>query len=243
MQNNPSKEELERILKEKIFIDFFKDSKPQNIKEAFILGGQPGSGKSTLARELLLKNNNLLFINADDLRIYHPYYFEYLQENDEEAADKTQPAVNFWTEELLKETVKRELSFVIEGTMRTLDVPKKTAEFLKLQNYITKLAVVSAPKEVSLESLKIRYEEAKKMNLPARFTKQEFHNGAYMAVENTLRELLKLSIFDEFFMFLRKENGFEEFRFSMERKNELLKLFTEGRKFNQPLSYELRKTN
>ena len=113
-----SEKEAVEIFEEMIIPQIIGNISPETKKEAFILGGQPGSGKSAFAREILKTNNNLVFINGDDLRAYHPKYYFYLKENDIEAADLTQAVCNFWIEKLINECITRNLNFIVEGTMR-----------------------------------------------------------------------------------------------------------------------------
>jgi len=52
----------------------------QNNPQGFVLGGQPGAGKSSLIAEAKNRlNRNILEINGDNFRKYHPDY-EILQE-------------------------------------------------------------------------------------------------------------------------------------------------------------------
>ncbi|MDO8659315.1 MAG: zeta toxin family protein [Candidatus Parcubacteria bacterium] len=223
-----SKEEALVIFHEMIVPQIIQGATPKE-KEAFILGGQPGSGKSALAREIIKKDRNIIFINGDDLRAYHPKYYFYLKENDEEAADKTQAVCNFWVELLMQECLKLELNFMIEGTLRRREVSLNTAKIMKDANYSVNLAVVSTPYELSLLSLQYRYEELKKLGQPARFTKKESHDEAFRNSEETLRALVDSGFFSKFFVYKRHLGGFAENVFTKEQKDMVLNSFLEGR--------------
>ncbi|MCK9351381.1 MAG: zeta toxin family protein [Candidatus Paceibacterota bacterium] len=223
------KEEVERIFREMIVPQTIGDCAPQEIKRAYILGGQPGSGKSAFAREILKTNNNIVFINGDDLRAYHPGYYFYLKENDIEAADRTQAVCNFWIESLLRECIKQGLDLIIEGTMRKKEVPMKTAKMLDDAGYETNLVVISTPYELSLRSLEYRYNELRRLGQPARFTKKESHDEAYENIEGTLSDLVATELFKRFFIYKRYDGGFEENIFETEQKENVLPIFREGR--------------
>lgn len=222
--------EVERIFKEMILPQVVGNVRAEKQKQAFVLGGQPGSGKSVAAREILKSNPDTVFINADDLRSYHPRYYLYLKENDKEAADLTQEVVRYWAKLLREECEKSNLSMIIEGTMRTIASPLETAKSLKDNNYFTNLAVVSTPYELSLLSIQNRYNESKRIGAPARFTKQTSHDETYKKIEENLTEILNANLFDRLFVYQRVENGFKENVFEPSQKELMLKVFTEGRK-------------
>ena len=223
------KDELDRILQEKIIPDVIGRVAPREIKEAFILGGQPGSGKSTLAREIL-KSPNVVFINGDDLRPYHPYYYYFLQNDDQEAADMTQAVCNSWVEELIKECARRGLSLIVEGTLRTMEAPLSTARLLADANYSVNLAVVSAPYDLSLISLKYRYSELKQLGLAARYTKKSSHDESFRKMPDTMSALLEnKNLFKKIFIYLRTSSGFRIEAFDPSQADELMKVFNAGR--------------
>lgn len=128
---------------------------------------------SAFARKILSSNKNIVFINGDDLRAFHPKYYLYLKENDVEAADMTQAVCNFWIESLIKECIARGINFIVEGTMRKKETPLKTAELLKNAGYFANLVAIATPYEVSLNSIKHRYKELKRLGLPTRYTKKK----------------------------------------------------------------------
>ncbi len=133
-------------------LNFESSDKP----EAYVIGGQPGSGKSAFASQIL-SNGDFVFINGDDFRDLHPHYYEYLVENEMDAADKTQKVVNFWIEKLIEDCVSRKLNIIIEGTMRNTNVPIKTIRMLKDKDYKINVAVMAVPYSLSLASINYRY--------------------------------------------------------------------------------------
>ncbi|MBR5676338.1 MAG: zeta toxin family protein, partial [Neisseriaceae bacterium] len=60
----------------KIWDDLLDDyhlAKPCVNPQGFVLGGQPGAGKSNLLKQIENRlNGNVLIINADEFRRYHP---------------------------------------------------------------------------------------------------------------------------------------------------------------------------
>jgi UDP-N-acetylglucosamine kinase len=233
-----TKEEVLSIFDEMIVPQLLESITPEQVKQAFILGGQPGSGKSAFARELLQKNKNIVFINGDDLRAYHPKYHFYLKENDIEAADLTQAVCNFWIETLIQKCVEESLSLIVEGTMRKKEVPLKTSQMLHDAGYEVNLIAVSTPYELSLLSIERRYSELKRLGQPARYTKKESHDEAYQNIEGTLAELLDKSIFKKTFIYKREPGHFSGQVFGKDQKSEALQAFILGR--NRELKSEER---
>lgn len=222
-------DEALRILRDMIVPQATRGVKASAAKEAFILGGQPGSGKSAFAREILKKNQNLVFINGDDLRAYHPNYYFYLRENDVEAADRTQAVCNFWIEGLVTACINQGLGFIIEGTMRRTDGPLQTAREAREGGYRLNLVAIATPYELSLLSLARRYQEIKELEGFARYTKKESHDEAYDNIERTFTTLASSDMFEKIFIYKRFPGGFEECLFDRLEAERALAELQEGR--------------
>lgn len=222
-------EEVLRIFQEMILPQMTDGVVPQITKEAFILGGQSGSGKSAFAREILKTETNIVFINGDDLRAYHPKYYFYLQQNDVEAADLTQAVCNFWIEELIKGCVRLNLNLMVEGTMRKTSVPMATAQFLHDHGYFVNLVAISTPYELSMLSLELRYKEIKRLGGVARYTKKSSHDEAYNNAEAALLELSCSDLFGRYYIYSRTVDGFERDIFEPDKRDEMIQVFNKGR--------------
>jgi UDP-N-acetylglucosamine kinase len=225
-----SHEEAEKILHEMIAPQATSGITPSDRKMAFVLGGQPGSGKSAFAREILQQDKNLVFINGDDLRAYHPKYYFYLRENDIEAVNMTQAVCSYWIESLVSECIKRNLNFIIEGTMRKTEGPLRTAREVKESGYSLNLVAIATPYELSLVSIERRYKEIKKLEGFARFTKKESHDEAYNNIEHTFKELSDSGLFERILIYKRYAGGFKEQTFHKNEKEQALAEFQEGRR-------------
>ena len=116
-------EEKEKLLRNLI---------PQEKPLAFILGGQPASGKSKLAKEFIGKfsNDNILFVNGDIYREFHPNR-QKLINNPLSYSKETQVFSNVFTENLIREAIENKYNIMVEGTMRNPQVPYNTAKMFK----------------------------------------------------------------------------------------------------------------
>lgn len=135
---------------------FFQRHQPSNSPTVYILGGQPSSGKSSLVSKISASGVDFLVINGDEYRKYHPNYSE-LADNPLSFSSDTQIFSNTFTEELIKESMKRKLNVSVEGTMRTPIVVTNTIEQFKQDNYNVELHCIIAPKEYTTINLYHRY--------------------------------------------------------------------------------------
>ena len=121
MEKNYTNDELEIKFKE--ILGYYKSmySPTENPKVA-LLGGQPGAGKSGLENMVNIKKN-YVSISGDDYREYHPRFKEINLEYGREASKYTQQWAAEITEKLIKELRKEKYNLIIEGTLRTAELP------------------------------------------------------------------------------------------------------------------------
>ncbi len=149
---------------------------PSSTPIAELLGGQPAAGKSHFIKLLLKKDPNYAIINGDDLRGYHPQYNHFLRHNEVDAADLTQPDINYWIEKAIKELSKEKYPMIVEGTMKNPAVPLRTASLLGDSGYKVDMNVILINPKVSRVDLVKRYIYQKLEIGYARFTKSEAHD-------------------------------------------------------------------
>lgn len=183
-----SEAERDEIFSSIILPKFIYSLIPQDNPEAHILGGQPGAGKSHFIRVLKNdpENKNSLIVNGDDLRGYHPFYYQLLENDEKNAADLVQKDVNHWVERLIQEISDRKGSMIIEGTMRNPNVPLETAAMLNEKMYSVILHVILVNPEISRADIFLRYELQKKLTGVARYTKIEAHENTIDNLTNSI---------------------------------------------------------
>ena len=107
------------------------------------------------------------------------------------------------------ESLVRELShlgynLLIEGTLRTIDVPKKTAQLLKNKGYEVQLDLIATKPKLSYLSTLIRYEELYAINPnQARATPKEHHDFIVNHLVDNTRKLEELAIFERIQIYQR----------------------------------------
>ena len=170
---------------------------------AILLAGQPGAGKTELSSMLSSEMaGDVAFINGDDYRRYHPHRRQLYQEFGSDSVRMTSPFSNAVTERLIEELSDLHFNLVIEGTGRTVQVPKSTAELLTSKGYTVDMAVIAARPEVSLISTLLRFYRMNEGGTIPRATAISAHDDIVAAlpgnldVLNSLPCISRLSIWD-----------------------------------------------
>lgn len=132
---------------------------PQEKPLGVVLGGLPGSGKSILIKRMEAElNRNIIPINGDDFRIYHPNFQKIYQEHQGDYPKYTSDFSNPMVERVIKACIKNRFNMVIEGTFRDPKIPIKTLSELKNQGYETRAMIIATQKEIAWHSTIERYE-------------------------------------------------------------------------------------
>ena len=167
--------------------DLLADLVSQEKPLAFILGGQPASGKSKLAKEFMGKfsNDNILFVNGDIYREFHPNRQELIN-NPLLYSKETQIFSNVFTENLIREAIENKYNIMVEGTMRNPQVPYNTAKMFKENGYEVEILAISAPSVFTELGLYNRYQEEINFQGWGRLAEIESHNSAVTGILSSL---------------------------------------------------------
>lgn len=176
---------------------------PKIYPKAYILGGQPGAGKSNIQKWLKQKDNNIIAINADDFRVFHPFFFDIQAMYNKDSPKYTQPFINKVTERLIDELSYEKYNLIIEGTLRTAEVPLKTCLNLKQKGYSVELNIIAVKKAISYESTILRYEIALSEGDTPRATAKAHHDMVADAIVNNLNAIEDAGTFDAIKLFNR----------------------------------------
>lgn len=121
-------------------------ARPSLSPKGFVLGGQPGAGKSRLVTKLGLElHRDLLIINGDEFRRYHPDFDQIQLQYGKDAPKHTAAFSAKMTELVLDRTLREQYNVSIEGTFRTAEVPM--ASWIKCANTVIKLPFTSKPRQ------------------------------------------------------------------------------------------------
>lgn len=172
---------------------------------AILLGGQSGAGKTTIHRIKQKEfQGNIVIIDGDSFRSQHPHYLELQQEYGKDSVEYTKDFAGKMVESLVRELSHLGYNLLIEGTLRTIDVPKKTAQLLKSKGYEVQLALIATKPKLSYLSTLIRYEELYAINPnQARATPKEHHDGIVENLVDNLNELESDKLFNQIQIYQR----------------------------------------
>ncbi|MCW6675790.1 zeta toxin family protein [Aerococcaceae bacterium NML171108] len=190
-------------------IDYLTRGKQKHLHpRAFLLGGQPGSGKTTLHTIVEKQlNNDVIIIDNDKFKHQHPNFKKILELHGANYVDYVTPFSNRMTESIIQSLISQKYNLVIEGTLRTTDVPIKTAKLLLNNSYDIFLLVMGVSKELSYLGTLARYEHAYKVNpATARRTSKVAHDVVVQNIADNLDYLHKQKLFKSIHLYDREEN-------------------------------------
>lgn len=175
---------------------------PRDNPRAFLLGGQSGTGKTKLHSLLNAElEGGAIVINDDEYRSRHPRYRELDAAYGAEAVAHTASWAGKMTESLIDMLSSMRYNFIIESTLRTAEVPLKTATLLRERGYGVSLALMAVKPEISLISCQIRYELMRIAGTIPRATDSQHHNKIIQEIVANLAVLEQSGLFDEVRLF------------------------------------------
>lgn len=179
----------ENILKQ-IERDVFFGKKSVKKPKIVIFGGQPGAGKSNLVllSEKDFLNKNVVKINIDEFRKYHPKSKEIFREYAQKCSKFTGPDVRKWTPKIFEKAINLGYNIIFECTMRTEDICD-TIKKLKNENYIIEVKVLAVNELISRLAIYQRYENELSLYGAGRFVERQRHDEAYYGMIKTLTRI------------------------------------------------------
>ena len=185
----------------------YRKATTQDSPSAYLIVGQPGAGKTRMANIFSeAHNGNIAFINGDEYRKYHPHYRELVNTYGDDAVLHTAKFSGRMTEALIDDFSSDRYHLIIEGTLRTTEVPLKTKKLLESRGYAVSLNVILVRPEVSYLSTLKRYEEMKKLpGMVPRRTPKEHHDKVVRSIIDNLSGLYLMDAFQEIRVFDRDE--------------------------------------
>lgn len=194
-------------VKEEMLKRLTEDKMVTENKKGYILGGQSGAGKTTLHRIFKKElEDNCIVINGDEFRPYHPRYKELKKEYGENAVTKLSKFSGQMVEQLVDSLSSEGYNLIIEGTLRTAEVPLKTAKKLKENGYDVDLGIIAVKPQISYLSTIDRYEKMLDKGVNTRITPKDHHDKIVEKLPENIDYIYKSSEFSNIRIYDREEN-------------------------------------
>lgn len=175
---------------------------------AILLGGQSGAGKTTIHRiKQSHYNGNIIIIDGDTFRLQHPKFIDIQKEYGKKSVEYTNEFAGRMVESLIELLSEQHYHLLIEGTLRTVDVPRRTAVSLKSKGYQVELSLIATKPYLSYLSTLLRYEQNYSISPKyARATPKKYHDNIVGNLVENLNILEKEKIFDRIQIFKRDKS-------------------------------------
>lgn len=179
---------------------------PSKEPRAILLGGQSGAGKTTL-HNIFLKalKNNAIVVNGDEYRARHPRFEQIGVQYGVDAPVHTAAWSGRMVEAVVDALSLMGYNLVIEGTLRTSEVPMKTAQLLRSRGYRVSLALMAVKPEISLVSCQLRYEQMRIAGTEPRAVDPAHHLSIVKSIVGNLKTLEDSDMFDGVDLYARNE--------------------------------------
>jgi predicted ABC-type ATPase len=105
----------------------------QRYPKAIVLAGQPGAGKGGLARAVEWEfSENIVKIDPDELRDYHPGFKQFRAEEPYTGSNKTHPDASAWAKELREAAIAGQRNVLLDTTLGNADSAIQTIKDLPI---------------------------------------------------------------------------------------------------------------
>lgn len=171
----------------------------------FILGGQPGAGKTGLQDIMKEKcSNNLVVLNGDEFRELHPDFDRLQEKYGKNSVDYTGKFSGKMTEALIAKLKAERYNVLVEGRLRTAEVPLNTCKEFKAAGYNVTLAVIAVKPQISYLSTIIRYEKMIAAGKTPRATAKSAHDFVVAQIPDNINKIYNSNLFDNIVIYNRE---------------------------------------
>jgi len=187
-------------IRDEIISDMLAESEESHGDQvAVILAGQPGAGKSGLKKQAgaeLGLSGVPAIIDVDDLRVRHPRYAEFRDEDDLTAAGKTHHDASLWADELRAAGIAGRRNLIIDGTLKDPDAAEQLCEQLREAGYRVEIRALAVRPEDSRLQVYLRYEQARATTGHGRWVPEEVQDEAVERFPESLRRIEQRGLAD-----------------------------------------------
>jgi len=190
-------EESERYFKE-IILPILKNKFDFNYREkpvAYFSAGLPGAGKSRAIDEWEKKHKDIIIIDADNLRKYHPHYEEIQKEFGDRASEISHVDAVRWVKLLKREAFESRANYVLDSSMRNPRSAEVEISQAQANNYRVEVTMIGVNLYEALEGVYDRY-ITQHENSPsdARFVNPQLIKEASKSIIDTVDTIDKMGV-------------------------------------------------
>ncbi len=179
---------------------------PAGCPRAVLLGGQSGAGKTTLHRLFQDSfDHDVVIVNGDEYRSRHPRFEQLSVQYGVDSPAHTAAWAGRMVEAVVDALSVMGYNLIIEGTLRTSEVPLKTATLLRSRGYGVSLALMAVKPEISLVSCQLRYEQMCLAGMEPRAVDPAHHRNIVEGIVSNLKTLEESGLFDAVALYDRSE--------------------------------------
>lgn len=195
----------ESVYEEEIEPAYFLTSSPVERPKLIIVGGQPGAGKTKVLEMAKKKfaDNNVVIVNTDDLREYHPQFDELATADDKQCASHTHEDASGWNHQLLSRSIETRRNVILEGVFKNSQKLVDIAQLARNNGYEVTFSAVAVNERFSIWGIHKRYEKEKLAKEHGRFVPLDYHNECYQKLPETVGEIEALKMVDRLEIFTR----------------------------------------
>lgn len=188
----------------KKFKELIQNKEPVPAPVTYVLGGQPGAGKTGLQDIMKKKcNDNLVVLNGDEFRELHPDFDRLQEKYGKDSVDYTGKFSGQMTEALIAKLKEEKYNVLVEGTLRTAEVPLKTCREFKAAGYNVVLGVIAVKPQISYLSTILRYEKMIAAGKTPRATAKQNHDNTVKNIPDNLQQIFESKLFDNILIYNR----------------------------------------
>lgn len=197
-------EEFDKALERTVKLLTF-NKKKSSTPHAVILGGQSGAGKTTIHRVKMMESKgDYIVIDGDTYRAQHPHFRDLQEKYGVDSVDYTKIFAGKMVEAVIDKLSSLQYNLIIEGTLRSTEVPIKTATLLKSKGYLVDFCLIATKPELSYLTTQLRYLEMMVVDpLQARATPKEHHDRIVKSLVSNINELEQSGLFESIQVYKR----------------------------------------
>jgi len=183
-----------------------KNKKPVKFPICITLGGQPGAGKSNIYNIAKKRfSNNIVELDCDAFRVFHPYYNQIKNMFGKDDAFKTNPFVFKVVDLLIEELSEEKYNLIIESSLNSPNSALQNGKTLPPKGYKVELHIMATPKDVSWKGTIDRYNRELKKGGSPRAVSKEFHDNVVKNIVHSLSVVKESGLMSNILIFDRNK--------------------------------------